>query len=158
MTSAELLDRVHTLATLEAFDADQYLALVASELPTEAEACQAALATACEQIETLIARVMRIRLDLVADALPAPTRRVFASTIATYANDLPLLAERVRDVAHRAGVTAPERIAEGVGAAAREVLALRDRLRAGVLARMPAPPEPEAPAPEVTFADMIELD
>ena len=96
------------------------------------------------------ARAMRIRLDhrLAADAsIGAPTRSVFASTITGYAGRLPLLAQRARDVAARGGAADPDRVAErkdragrvdngarNVVDAAGSVLALRDAVRAGVLA------------------------
>ena len=131
MTSAELLDRVQTLTAIEAFDPTSHAPLVEQELAGDLEARDAALATALAQIETLIARVMRIRLEHAADALPAATRRVFASTIAAYADDLPLLAQRVGDAVARS--RAPVAV-DAVMAAARDTLALRGQLRDGVLA------------------------
>lgn len=145
MSSAQhVLDQLHSLARLEAFEAEPgaYAERLAAELPAaatlaELEARDAALAGALRQIDAMIARAMRIRLDhvLAADtSIGAPTRNVFATTIVGYAGKLPLLAQRARDVAARGSAADPDRIAESVLDAARSVLGLRDAVRAGVLA------------------------
>lgn len=221
----QLLDRVHSLAAIDALaeEPEAYAELLAAELPggstlTELEARDAALATALGQLDLMIARVMRIRLDhvLAADtSIGPPTRRVFASTIVGYANNLGQLAARVHEVAVRGRAAAPDQLTEAVVDAARATLALRDALRAPVLAHVaalasagiadadrhardraadeplrrrwsaarreleaiaqdparvaaaafatrlaswPEQLDEPAPAPEVTFADMIELD
>jgi hypothetical protein len=147
-TAQQLLDRVHSLAVIDTLaEAPQtYAELLAAELPggatvAELEARDAALATALGQLDLLIARVMRIRLDhvLAADtSIGPPTRRVFASTIVRYANNLGPLAARVHDVAVRGRAAAPDLLTEAVIDAARATLALRDALREPVLAHVAA--------------------
>jgi hypothetical protein len=221
----QLLDRVHSLAAIHALakDPQTYAELLAAELPggstlAELEARDAALATALGRIELMITRVMRIRIDhvLAADtSIGPPTRRVFASTIVRYANNLDQLAARVHEVATRGRAAAPDQLTAAVVDAARATLALRDALREPVLAHVaalavagiadahrharhrdadeplrrrwsaarreleaiaqdparvaaaafatrlaswPEQLDEPAPAPEVTFADMIELD
>lgn len=142
-----VLDRVHTLAALEALAEDP--GRVAAELDDQAavstlaelEARDARLAAALRAIDDFATRAMRIRLDhvLVGEtALPAPTRKVFASTITSYAGDLGLLGERVRAVAVRSNPAGAAALADTVVAAARATLALRDAVRAPVLARIAA--------------------
>jgi hypothetical protein len=144
MTAAQLvLDRVHSLASLEALEADPgaYAERLAEELAAaatlgELEARDAALGAALGSVDAMAARAMKIRLEraLAADSsLAPPTRNVFSSTITGYAGRLPVLAQRARDVAARGGAPDPDRIAELVVEAARSVLALRDSIRAGVL-------------------------
>jgi hypothetical protein len=145
MTAAQhILDQACSLARLAALEADPapYLEQLAAELPGAAslaglEARDAALTAALGQIDALIARAMRIRLDhaLASDtSIGAPTRSVFASTITGYAGRLSLLEQRARDVAVRGRAAAPDLVAASVVEAARAALALRDALRAGVLA------------------------
>jgi hypothetical protein len=224
-TAQQVLDRVHSLAAIEtlAEQPQTYAELLAAEVPggstlAELEARDAALATALDQLDLMIARAMRIRLDhvLAADtSIGPPTRRVFASTIVRYANDLGQLAVRVHDVAVRGRAGDPGRLTEAVVDAARATLALRAALREPVLVRggalaaaaiadadrhardrdadeplrrrwsaarreleaiaqdparitagafatrlaaWPEQLDEPTPAPEVTFADMIELD
>ena len=154
MTSAQLLDRVQTLAAVDALDANEYATLLAAELPQVAsladlEARDAQLAAALAAIDATIQRVMRIRLEHVADMLPAPTRRVFATTIASYANQLALLGDRVRDVATRSRLPDPSGLADAVVEAARTTLASREALAGCVLAliaRLAAAAMPDANA------------
>jgi hypothetical protein len=145
MSSAQhVLDQVHSLARIDALAAEPgvYAERLAAELPAgtslaELEARDAILAGALRQIDAMIARAMRIRLDhaLAADtSIAAPTRNVFASTIVGYAGRLALLEDRARDVAARGGAAAPDQTARAVLDAARAVLVLRDTVRAGVLA------------------------
>ena len=137
-----VLDQAQSLAAIDALDPARHASELAAELPAattlaELEVRDAQLAAAISSIEAAIARVMRIRLDhaLAADAsIAAPTRRVFAQTIASYAGKLDLLEQRARDVAARGGARDPEAVASLVIAAARATLALRDALHAGVLA------------------------
>ena len=228
MSSAaqQILDRVQSMAAIEALAADPgaYAARVAEKMPrmvaslADLEARDAMFAAALRPIDDLAMRVMRIRLDhvLATDtSIAAPTRRVFAQTIISYANALSLLRERARDVAARGGARDADIVADQVVDAAQATLALRAAVADGVLAlirdlstaavpeadrrardrtlddaqrtrwsaarrdlealaqdpglvlsaamasRLAALPEqldePE-PQPEVTFADMIELD
>src|SRR5688572_7702648 len=104
MASKDLLDRVQTLASIDALDAADYAAQLAAELPPVAtladlEASDALLAGALRHIDDTCARVMRLRLDhaLATDSsIATPTRKVFAATVIDYATNLPLLAERAR--------------------------------------------------------------
>jgi hypothetical protein len=145
MSSAQhALDQIHSLARIEVLEAEPgiYAERLAAEIPAaatlaELEARDALLGRALGQIDAMIVRAMRIRLDhvLAADtSIGAPTRSVFSSTITGYAGRLPLLAQRARDVAARGGAADPDRIADAVVEAACSVLELRDAVRAGVLA------------------------
>lgn len=142
-SAQDILDRVHSLATLEALEAEpgSVAARLASELPAvtslaDLEARDAAWSGILVGIDTLCARAMRLRLDhslAVDTSIGAPTRSVFASTIIAYAANLPLLAQRARDIAARGGAVDPEEIADVVVRAARSVLDLRDAIRDEVL-------------------------
>lgn len=143
MSARRLLDQVSSLAHLEAFDPSSFAAQLATEVAAavatlaELEARDALLSDALAQIDAMIARAMRLRLDhaLAADtSIGTPTRKVFATTIVGYANDPGLLAQRARDIAARGGARDPDAIADAVVTAARAVLDLRAALRAGVLA------------------------
>jgi hypothetical protein len=223
VSARRILDQISSLAHLDAFDPPSYAEQLAAEVPAAAtladlEVRDAFLADALAQIDAMIARVMRMRLDhVLADdtSIAPPTRKVFATTIVGYASDLGLLAQRARDVAARGRAADPDAVAAVVTAAARGVLDLREATRAGVLAlirdlaaasipeadrrardrsldeptrrrwsaarrelealaadpaRVTAAPmaarlatfpdqlDEPAPEPEVTFADMIELD
>jgi hypothetical protein len=149
MSAAQhVLDQAYSLPRIDALAAEPgvYAERLAEELPSaatlaELDARDAALAGALGQIDAMIARAMRIRLDhtLAADtSIGAPTRSVFASTIVGYAGRLSLLAERARDVAVRGRAGDPDAVAQAVINAARAVLDLRDGLRAGVLALIAA--------------------
>lgn len=127
---------------LEAFDPPRYAEQLASEVHAaetlaDLEARDAALADALAQIDAMISRAMRMRLDygLAADiSIGTPTRKVFSATIAGYAGDLGLLAQRARDIAARSGSADPDAVVDIVIGAARAVLDLRAATRAGVLA------------------------
>jgi hypothetical protein len=141
MAARDLLDRVHTLATLDALESepDAFAAALARELPEaeQLDARDAVLSSALARIDETIARAMRLRMDKVLDAdtaIAPPTRRVFATTIVAYAGQLELLGDRVRDVAMRARAADPDGLARAVVDAGHGVLALRDTLRFGVLA------------------------
>src|SRR5262245_3743212 len=95
MSSAkQLLDQVQSLVRLDVLEAEpsRYAERLADEVPAaatlaELEARDAMLASALGQIDAMIARAMRIRLDhaLAGDtSIAAPTRNVFASTIVGY--------------------------------------------------------------------------
>jgi hypothetical protein len=137
-----LLDQAQSLAQIDALEPSRHASELAGELPAattlaELETRDAQLAAAIASVEAAATRVMRIRLDhaLAADtSIAAPTRRVFAQTIATYAGKLDLLDSRARDVAARGGARDPDAVTALVVEAARTTLALRDALHAGVLA------------------------
>ncbi|MDB4955575.1 MAG: hypothetical protein JWO36_3144 [Myxococcales bacterium] len=143
-TARALLDQAYSLARVATLEADpaKYAALLASELPAattlaELEARERALTAALADIEAMIIRIMRLRLDqaLAADtSIGPPTRTVFASTIASYARDVSLLEQRARDIALRGRAANPDEVAGLIGAAARSTLALRDALRQSTLA------------------------
>jgi hypothetical protein len=131
-----LLDQVQSLAAIDALAPDAYVAELGSELGPELEPRDAALVAALASIDAFATRVMRIQLEhaLAADSsIGAPTRRVFAQTVASYTDDLSLLSQRARDVAARGGAGDPAHVAELVVASARATLARRADLRAGVL-------------------------
>lgn len=135
----QILDQVHSLARIAELEADpdRYARELAAEIPTELEPRDIELSSALGHIDATAARIMRIRLDaaLANDtSIGPPTRNVFALTIVGYANDLGLLARRARDVAERGRAADPDHVTELVVDAARSTLALRDALRANVLA------------------------
>jgi hypothetical protein len=142
MGAAQIIDRVHSLATAESLSSEPgaFAEALSIELPaghTSAAiaARDAALAAALDRIDEMVVRVMRSQLDhvLAADtSIPPPTRKVFALTIISYANRLPLLAERVRDVAARSRHDA-DAVADAVVRAAEATFALRDAVAGGVL-------------------------
>ncbi|MBA3502737.1 MAG: hypothetical protein H0T65_20415, partial [Deltaproteobacteria bacterium] len=141
MTAQHVLDRARSIPTIDALSPDDYATEVARELPpvtsvADLAARDAVLTGALHAIDELAARVMRLRLD---HALPddtvlaAPTRRVFASTIVSYAGRLSVLGDRVRDVASRMRTDA-DALVDAVMTEARVTLDQRESLRAGVLA------------------------
>ena len=134
-----MLDRIHSLASIAELEAEPgaFASALAEQLPGDLEARDAALAAALRQIDDAAARVMRILLDhALADdtSLAAPTRKVFASTITSYAGKLKLLEHRVRELAARARAADPDAVARAAGGAARRALALHDAVRGPVLA------------------------
>lgn len=136
-----MLDSIHSLATLEAMTPASYTESVVAATPpavtlAEHEARDAYLASALAKIDDALPRFMKLRLDrALADdvSLGAPTRKVFAQTIASYADNLGSLADRVRDLAARGRAPDPDGVTTAVLDAARATLADRDALRAGVL-------------------------
>jgi hypothetical protein len=140
----DVLDHVYSLAGVVALEAEPmvYAERLAAEVPgaatlPELEARDAFLVRALGQIDAMLVRAMKLRLEhaLAADrSIAAPTRSVFAHTIVSYAGRLSALEDRARDVAARGGAADPGRVADSVIAAARSVLGLREALRAGVLA------------------------
>ncbi|HEX4419683.1 MAG TPA: hypothetical protein VH165_17335 [Kofleriaceae bacterium] len=100
------------------------------------EARDAQLRHALAQLDAMIERAARIRLDhALADdaAIATPTRKVFATTILGYAGRIELLEARAREVAARGGARDPDAVAGRVAEVARAVLALREAMRGGVL-------------------------
>ena len=144
MSAQHVLDQVYTLARIESLEAQPgaYAEALAAELApahtlAELEARDAALFGALAQIDAMIVRAMKIRLEHALAAEPSiagPTRNVFAHTIVGYAGRLSLLEDRARDVAVRGRAADPDATAQAMVAAARSVLALRAAVRAGVLA------------------------
>ena len=145
MSSAQdLLDRVHSLEQLAGLEAEPGAVIerLRSELPpatslSDLEARDATLSSLVNAIDVMCARAMRVRLEhvLAADtSIGPPTRKVFASTVTGYADNLSLLAERARDIAERGRAVDPEAVADVIVTAARSVLDLRATLRADVLA------------------------
>lgn len=136
-SAKEMLERVRSVEAAERVDRIAYATQLASELPAVAkladlETRDAVLVGALQQIDELATRVMKLRLDQRdSPYLAAPTRKMFAATVANYAQDLPLLAQRVRDIVTRAGGSDAD--VRAVVEAARASLDLRDVLRAGVL-------------------------
>jgi hypothetical protein len=143
MPASQILDRAHSLANIEVLEGapDTFATALQAELPGGSTpdaiaARDAALSAALQRIDEMAARVMRIRLDHVLandTAIPAPTRKVFASTVVSYAHRISLLADRVRDVAARAGAAHADAIAQSVVDAAEATLSLRASVAAGVL-------------------------
>jgi hypothetical protein len=141
VSAKQVLDGLQSLSSITALDPSAYAAAVIAETPPaatlpELEARDAMLTGALTQIEDAIARVMKVRLEhALADdtSIGPPTRRVFAQTVASYANDIALLGDRVRELAARARATNPDAVARVVVDAARSSLDLREALRGGVL-------------------------
>lgn len=139
-----LLDSVHSLATLDALEPAGYTDEVVSGVPpavtlAELEARDAYLVGALSKIDDAIARFMKLRLErALADdtSIGAPTRKVFAQTIVSYADNLGGLGDRVRELAARGRAANPDAIMAAVLEAARATLAERDALRAGVLGQI----------------------
>ena len=135
------LDAVQSLAAIEALDPASYAKDVIAESPAavtiaELEARDAYLTTALQGIDDVVSRAMKIHLEhaLAHDtSIGAPSRRVFAQTVASYASDLERLGDRARDLAARGGSANPAAIATTVVDAARASLDLGEELRAGVL-------------------------
>ena len=147
MTAAQhLLDQVQSPARIDALAADpgRYAALLADELGPAAtldalEARDASLREALAQVDAMIERAARLRFEhaLAHDpAIGAPTRKVFAATIVSYAGRLELLAARVRDLAARGGAAHPGDVADRATEVAGAVLALRADVQRGVLVRV----------------------
>jgi hypothetical protein len=142
-SARHILDQVQSITRIEALAADPgtYAEQLAAEIPTastlaELEARDAQLAAALGEIDTMIARAMRIRLEhaLAAEhSIGPPTRMVFAQTVVSYADKLDVLASRTRDIAARGGARDPDEVAGLVTDAARGVLALRAAIRREVL-------------------------
>ncbi|HUQ04330.1 MAG TPA: hypothetical protein VM261_17645 [Kofleriaceae bacterium] len=139
----QLLDAVHGLGQVEAFDADAYAGRLALELDDGGPVSLASLAAVDEALRTALlavdafsGRCLRIRLDhlLAGDSSVAPPmRKVLAGTVTNYAGDLGLLRERVLSVAVRVDPRGAEATADRVVAAAQQVLDDRAALYERVL-------------------------
>ncbi len=147
MSSAkQLLDQVQSVARLDALAADPsaYAELVAGELPAgdELDAFEARdhqLRDALGQLDAMIERAARLGIEhaLAHDSsIGVPSRKVFATTIVSYAGRLDLLATRARELAARGGASDPDDIATRIFDVARRVLELREAMRSAVLARV----------------------
>lgn len=145
MTAAQqLLDQVQSVARLDALASDPagYAALIADELPAgdelaDLEARDGQLRAAFGQLDAMIERAARLGIDqaLAMDSsIGAPTRKVFASTVVSYADRLDVLAARARDVAMRGGAGDPDDVADRIVGVARRVLEVRAALRGELLA------------------------
>jgi hypothetical protein len=136
MNAQHLLDAVQSLPRAEQFEPSAYLAALRGELGETLEEQDEALRRSLVEIDELCARVMRLRLDHVLandPSIAAPTRKVFATTITSYAGQVPTLIDRAREIASRTTRDA-DAVANRVGEAADAALALREELRHGVLA------------------------
>lgn len=140
-TALALLDEVQHLFQLEAFQAGPFLAAAAEEAVPREESLEAlgevldALRAALGAVDAFSRKAMGIRLIHLLAASPAPPqlRTLVMSTVTAYAEDTGLLRRRLA-AALRMDRAAAEALAEAVGAAADEVLALRRHLREGLLA------------------------
>ena len=168
-SAQQLLDEVNRLAQVEGFDTESYLDQLGREVAdddtqTALEARDIQLRAALSAIDTFAAKAMRIRIDhLLADnaSVPPRFRTYLASRVLDYHDDVDRLRVRVAEVAGRVDPDGAGDTAVAVCTAADEVLALRARLRQGVLAMVPAEPPPEEPAedpPEPDRFELIELD
>jgi len=134
VSASAFLDAVQSLPRLAQLDPAAYLEALRGELGETLEAQDEALRGALAAIDVLCARVMKLRLEHDNDqAIGAPTRKVFATTITSYAGQVATLIDRARDIAARSTPDA-DAVAARVGAAADAALASRDELRGGVLA------------------------
>jgi hypothetical protein len=168
-SAQQLLDEVNRLAQVEGFDTKSFLDQLGSEVAEDnqtsaLEARDLQLRAALSAIDTFAIKAMRIRINhLLADdaSVPPRFRTYLASRVLDYEGDLDPLRARVAQVAARVDPDGAGDIAVAVSGAAGEVLALRARLRQGVLAMLPEEPPPEEPseeAPTPDFFEFIELD
>lgn len=145
MDAKRHLDRAQSRTALAELAAapEEYARLVGEELGVppaslaELDARDAALTQALAHIDALAARVMRLELDhALADdsSIAPPTRKVFASTIVSYANNLGTLEDRATDMAARGRSPNPHRVGLAVLGAAHHTLDLRESLLQPVLA------------------------
>lgn len=138
----QLLDQLQSMPRIEAFDPALYASHLASELPgaetlADLEAGDVRLRDALAAIDAATERVARIRIDhALADdtSLPAATRKLFATTVLSYADRLELLAARAQDAASRGGSIYPADVAYRLTDAARAAITLRVSARDAVLA------------------------
>ncbi|MCS6913071.1 MAG: hypothetical protein RMK29_21260 [Myxococcales bacterium] len=140
-TALALLDEVQHLFQLQAFQPGPFLAAAAQEAVPRQESLEAvaevldALRALLDAVDAFSRKAMGIRLThLLADS-PAPPqlRTLVVHTVTAYAGNTDLLRRRLAATL-RMERAAAEALAEAVGAAADEVLALRCQLREGVLA------------------------
>lgn len=162
-SAQQLLDEVHRLAQLDAFDTSAYLARLAAEIEESGADPAAAVDDALAGIDRFAERAMRVRLDhLLAhdSSVPRQFRTYLATQVLDYTTDLPGLRGRVMQVVSRADPNGALDTANAVADAADEVFALRAALRQGALALVPEP-EPQTPSepqPDPDFFELIELD
>jgi hypothetical protein len=143
-TAQELLDEVVRPAQLDGFAVEGYHARLAEEIEGAdevtldgLEARDTRLRGALAAIDGFAGRSMRIRLDhlLALDTAIPPTFRTYlAGMVTSYEHDRDTLRARVATVVARSDPGRAAELADAVAAAAGEVLALRARLRDGVLA------------------------
>ncbi|MEZ4360290.1 MAG: hypothetical protein R3B48_08925 [Kofleriaceae bacterium] len=142
-SSVQMLDEVYSYARLESFDEGGYAerltreveGLIASQATlAELSAVDEHLRAALAALQAFAGRAMRLRLDHVVDdrALPAATRKVFASTVLGYASDLGVLRERVREIVLRTSPMMAADVADAVVGAAVLTLELLARSSAVV--------------------------
>lgn len=154
------------MAHLEAFDERGFLHRLSTEIE-DAEGPEARdeyVRATLAALDVFASRVMRIRLDhlLAGDTSVEPKFRAYlASQVLDYQDDLGRLRSRVEQVAVRSDPAGAARTAAAITEAADSVLALRSRLRQGVLAFVqidePAD-DPVDDAPEPHRFELIELD
>jgi hypothetical protein len=166
-SAQQLLDEVHRLAQVEAFDADGYLAQVQRELAESGadtrEAIDQCVRESLGAIDRFAQQVMKVRLNhLLSDdaSIPDQMRRYLATQILDYERDLPRLRGRVAEIAARVDPRGALATGAAVAEEADKVLALRARLRQGLLAMIPDEPPEEAPREEreVDRFELLELD
>jgi len=145
VSAKALLDRVQSRVAIGELEAapGEYVRLVADEVASteplslsQLEQRDLLLAQALANIDDLATRVMRIELEhaLANDSsIATPTRKVFASTVVGYANNLGLLEDRARDVAARGRAGDASGVARAVVEAATRTLNLREALCQPVL-------------------------
>lgn len=159
----QLLDQVQSLTRIADLEAEPraYAEHLAAELGAastiaELDARDERLRLALAAIDTATERFVRIRLDhaLAADtSIAAPTRKVFAATVLSYAGKVDVLETRARDIAARSAPATSDQIAAMVGDAARRTLALRDAVREPVLGLTARLAGEAVPAADTTARD-----
>lgn len=122
------------LRELEALDPERFLAALASDLSTRDETLQTLgalldrLRQALGAVEEFTRKAMGIRMTHVLASAPVTRqlRTLLASTVTSYADDLPLLRRRLSG-------SVDEGLLSEIIAAAESILALRQALRTGIL-------------------------
>jgi len=170
-SAQQLLDEVNRLAQVEAFDVERFLDQLGIEVARDEDGSSESLETRDARIRGVLAafdafsaRVMRIRIDHVLGSdtsVPPRFRTYLATRVLDFDGELDRLRARVAQVAARVDPDGASDTAAAVADAADKVLALRARLRQGVLSMIPDEPaeepvEEEPPTP--TFFELIELD
>lgn len=166
MPASRILDQVQSLAHVEALAPGDYAEQLAGELgPVETRDDIAArddlLRAGFTRIDATCVRIMRIRLEhALADdtAIAAPTRKVFAQTVADYTGRLDVLETRARDVAARNGARDPGEIADRLVRAAEATLAVRSALYESLLALVARLAAAEAPMADAKARDRREAE
>lgn len=166
MPARRVLDQVQSLAHVEALLPSAYAEQLADEIAPvttreDIAARDDGLRSAAALVEDAAVRIMRIRIehDLADDtAIATPTRKVFAQTVADYAERLDVLHTRARDVAARNGARHPDDIADRVVRAAEATLAVRAQLYEGVLALAAKLAAADAPMADAKARDRREAE